>query len=365
MTGASRGAGEQTITSDVKITLVMLLLLAMLGFHTGEWEKDLVQQGELYLHETFGVLSDWRRASQHGLPHFLADRFRLWHGELFGRPALFMAPRPTESPGVKELARQVAEVRSRYETPLVILAFAHLGTSRRNALIAQRLAFLVPGAQLFVPELLLDLRERTPPPPRVAETLSPTAQVVILGALLGLPQEGNAGALATRYGVAAMSMTRAFDELAGTHLAETPRIGRERVLRFQAVGRALWDQAAPRLQSPVRKVRTVVIPWPDRFPGKIAGESALSSYTELAAPRIQRLAVASADWNRLVRDHDLRDTERLDPQGDEVETWAYDPAALTSDIVVDPLSLHLTLRGHTDERVAGAAEDLLERMPWW
>jgi hypothetical protein len=248
---------------------------------------------------------------------------------------------------------------------LVILVFAHLGTGRRNALIARRLAFLVPGVQLFVPELLLDLRERTPPPPRVAETLSPTAQVVILGALLDLATEGNAGELARRYGVAPMSMTRAFDELAGAHLAETPRIGRERVLRFQMIGRALWEQAAPRLQSPVRKVRTVVIPWPQRFPGKIAGQSALGHYTALTAPRIQRLAVASADWNWLVRDEGLRDTEPLDPQGDEVETWTYDPAALTSEMVVDPLSLFLAVRGHTDERVAGAAEDLLERMPWW
>jgi len=25
----------------------------------------------------------------------------------------------------------------------------------------------------------------------------------------------------------------------------------------------------------------------------------------------------------------------------------------------------IRLRGHMDEQVAGAAEDLLERMPWW
>jgi DNA-binding transcriptional ArsR family regulator len=337
----------------------------MLRIYTGEWERDLVRQGEQYLHQTFGAVSDWHSAPQQGLPHYLADRYRLWHADLMGRPALFMAPRPTDLPGVEELARQVAQVRTRYDAPLVILAFAHLGTSRRHALIAQRLAFLVPGAQLFVPELLLDLRERPPAPPRVAETLSPTAQVVILGALLDLATEGNAGELARRYGVAPMSMTRAFDELAGAHLAETPRVGRERVLRFQVIGRALWEQAAPRLQSPVRKVRTVVIPLPQRFPGKIAGESALGRYTALTGPRIQRLAVASADWNRLVRDEGLRDTEPLDPQGDEVETWTYDPAALTSEMIVDPLSLYLSVRGHTDERVAGAAEDLLERMPWW
>jgi DNA-binding transcriptional ArsR family regulator len=196
-------------------------------------------------------------------------------------------------------------------------------------------------------------------------SLSPTAQVLVLGALLGKGAEANAGELARSYGVAAMSMTRAFDELTAAGLARSPRVGRERVLRFEASGHGLWEQASAKLQSPVRKVRTVIIPWPERFPGKLGGESGLSHYTSLAAPRIQRLAVAAAEWNALVRDLDLRETEPLDPDGDEVETWSYDPKALASGIAVDPLSLFLATRDSPDERVAGAANEILEAMPWW
>ncbi|MDP3176480.1 MAG: hypothetical protein Q8M76_01165, partial [Spirochaetaceae bacterium] len=128
--------------------------------------------------------------------------------------------------------------------------------------------------------------------------------------------------------------------------------------------RELWDQAAARLQSPVRKVRTVGIPFPQQFPARLAGESALSLYTDLSSPRVQRLAVASANWNQLVRDHGLLSREAGDPHGDEVETWGYDPAALATDTIVDRLSLHLSTRDHPDERVAQAAEQLLETVPW-
>jgi hypothetical protein len=110
-------------------------------------------------------------------------------------------------------------------------------------------------------------------------------------------------------------------------------------------------------------VRQVLIPYPEHFPGLVAGESALALMTPLASPRTQTLAVAAADWNRLFREH-LKDAEPGDPYGDEIETWSYDPAVLAEHKVVDRLSLYLSVRHHTDERVAQAAEQLLEHMPW-
>lgn len=327
-----------------------------------------MQKAEAYLHDAFGLSTRLEAYKPENLPYFVHDQYGLWRIDLFGRTGLVMAPRPATDISVEEMARHLELVRARAGEPMVILLFEFLSHARRRALLSRRMAFLAPGAQLFVPDALLDLRERTSRPPlRKAELLSPTAQLVILGTLLdrnGDADDGSATALARRYGVAIMSITRAFDELEGAQLARAHRMGRQRTLRFQAAGRDLWDQAAARLQSPVRKVRTVVIPFPERFPGRIAGESALSLYTDLAGPRMQRLAVAAAGWNQLVRDHDLRETYPRDPAGDEVETWAYDPGALAKDQVVDKLSLHLSLRDHPDERVARAAGDLLESFAW-
>ncbi|HEX7944141.1 MAG TPA: hypothetical protein VF495_05710, partial [Phenylobacterium sp.] len=280
---------------------------------------------------------------------------------------LLMAVRPPADLTVGELARHANVVGSRLETTPVILVLERLLPGRRRGLLERRAAFMVPGAQLFIPEALLDLRERIGrAPPREIERFSPVAQLVILGALLRPDVEPNSvTAVARRYGVAAMSMTRAFDELQGADLAEAPRSAKPRLLRLRTTGRDLWDRAAPRLQSPVRKVRVVAIPYPDHFPAKVAGESALSSYAALAPPRVTRLAVASSDWNQLVRNHGLRDREPGDPGADEIETWAYDPAALSDDLKVDRLSLHLSLRDHPDERVSQAADDILEQMPWW
>ena len=343
-------------------------MIPMLETAESPWEMTLVRKADAYLHEAFGLAARLEPASVENLPHFVLDRYALWRADLFGRDCLLMALRPDADVSIEEMGRHAETVRARAGTALIILLFEHLSPMRRRALLGRRVAFLVPMAQLYVPEALLDLRERVSrPSARKPELFSPTAQQLILGALLD-PTRSDGGASATdfarRYAVANMSMTRAFDELEASGMAVTRRDGRQRQLCFQSAGRELWDQAAPRLQSPVRKVRTVVIPHPEHFAARIAGESALSLYTALARPRMQRLAVAAADWGKLVRDNGLRDTYPRDPTGDEVETWAYDPGSLAQGDVVDKLSLYLSLRDHPDERIAMAAADLLETFEW-
>ncbi|WP_205597970.1 hypothetical protein [Caulobacter sp. 17J65-9] len=260
----------------------------------------------------------------------------------------------------RDLLRRLAGV------DVVVLLLAGLNAKQRKRLIERRVAFMAPGAQLYVPEMLLDQREHfRAAPPAAPERFSPTAQVVAIAALLGREIDGeNATALARRFGVAPMSMGRALDELEAAGVVDAHRIGRQRQVRMKMTGGELWRAVENRLQSPVRKVRGVVIPYPQEVRALVAGESALASYTALASPRTQRLAIAAADWNRASRAWGLQPAERFDPRRDEIETWSYDPACLARDNVVDPLSLYLSVRDSRDERVAQAADQLLETMPW-
>ena len=330
------------------------------------WAEKLGRAAEGYARKAFDVDLTLEPLHLSSLPYYIADRYHLWRGEMFGRAWIFMAVRPTPE-GPVELARHREVIIRQWPGDFVILLFEGLAPRRRKRLIADRFAFMVPGAQLFIPELLLEFRERAAKAPtsRAPERFSPTTQLVAVAALLRQEIEGaNATALARRFGVAVMSMGRAFDELQAAGVADADRVGRERTLHMKADGQALWREVERYLQTPVRKVRRVVIPFPERFPGLVAGESALALYTPLAAPRAQTLAVAGADWNRLVREHGLQDAEPGYGEGDDVQTWTYDPAVLAERRVVDRLSLYLSVRDHSDERVAQAAEQLLESLPW-
>lgn len=347
----------------------MLWLRVMLDAASERWSEGLRQAAEAYARKAFDAALTLESLRPPGLPFFILDRYALWRGEIFGRLCAFMAPNPVGGDqGLGELTRHREIVRKLSPQQPLVLVFESLPAGLRRKLIAERIAFMVPGAQLFIPEMLLELRDGRSPKRIAAQAsgrFSPTTQVVVIAALLQQDVDGaSATALARRLGVAAMSMSRAFDELQAAGIADAKLRGRQRTLWMRFHGRALWQETERYLQSPVRKVRQVVIPYPEHFPGLVAGESALSLSTALAAPRTQTLAVAAAEWNRLVREHGLKMAEPGDAAADEVETWTYDPRALSRDRVVDRLSLYLSVRDHRDERVAQAAEQLLETVSW-
>lgn len=169
--------------------------------------------------------------------------------------------------------------------------------------------------------------------------------------------------LAERYQVAAMSMSRAFNQLEALELAQSDRVGRQRRPSLRFGGRELWRAVEGRLQFPVRKTRYVTGDLP-LSEAMLAGESALARYTMLTEPRIECRAVPAAAWKRMARNLGLEPAWAYDERRIEVQTWAYDPQVLSGHEVADRLSLYLSARHGADERVAQAADHLLGPFGW-
>ena len=296
------------------------------------------------------------------LPSFLSRMYSLLEGHVAGRRCIFLATVDnTATPS--DIAKHVALVRPAVDAIVVFVA-PWLSAHNRSRLIGQGVPFVVPGRQLYIPHLAMDLRERfRTPKPRRAAGLSPAAQAVLFHRLLQLDDTATAPSLiAARLHYSAMSIGRAFDDLVGAGLAHTERRGKERHIRFQAEGRQLFDAAHDVLRSPVRAekfIRDAYAP----PPLKHAGESALADLTDLSPPPLPAFAVAASDWKIVAQTHELVETDR-DRASHIVETWSYDPAALSTAHIVDPLSLYAQFRDHRDERVSMAAERLLDAMPW-
>lgn len=322
---------------------------------------------EAYMRSAFGERLDLVPVASAGLPHFLLDRYRLWQGTLLGQP-LLLAAWKNRQPGmgyIGDFAKHREVLRRALGEQPVILLLDHAPAAIRRQLVERRIGFLAPGSQLYIPEVLLDWRERGTRAARdPGERIAPTAQLVLLAALLGETlDDSNLTELAERFQVAIMSMTRAVDELETVRLAKARYVGRQRRLHLLVGGQELWDRVKEKLQSPVRKVRLVRGPLDDAVAPR-AGESALAHYTMLAGPRVARRAIAAANWKPLAARLDDPAATAFDEDRTELETWSYDPTVLARNGVVDPLSLYLSLRDEPDERVAQAAEQLLEPFGW-
>ena len=82
-------------------------------------------------------------------------------------------------------------------------------------------------------------------------------------------------------------------------------------------------------------------------------------------PRIPCFAVGPKDWKILQTGQFGPEVEFAEDANFSVDVWRYDPDIVTGENQADPLSLYMQFQGHSDERVAGAAAQLLEGLPWF
>ncbi len=245
----------------------------------------------------------------------------------------------------------------------VIYVRSRLTAYNLKRLVKQKVPFIVPGNQMYLPTLGIDFREHFRRLRAEPVTLSPAAQVLVLHALLRAREELlTPKDVAARLGYSAMSMSRAFDEVETTKIGEVSTSGKERRLRFVGKPQEIWTKAQPFLRSPVRK--RVCIQRVAAVQGPHAGLSALAEHTMLAAPARPTHALSREEWQALRQEHAIVEVPDQDPEALEVEVWTYSPARLADGDLVDPLSLYLSLRDSDDERVSAALEELLEKVRW-
>ena len=327
--------------------------------------QHLADAAEDHVRQAFGQSLNLRPEDAAGLPHFVIDHYRLWHGEIGDRPVTLVANRKAGQGATAEYLKHREVIRKQLGSDLIILLLDHAPKAIRQQMMERKIGFIAPGAQVYVPEILLDLRQsRASARPPATDQFSPTAQLVVLAFLQGMQLEGQSlTAIADALRVSVMSISRSLDELEALELARPHRVGRQRQLQLTMHGRELWDAVQSRLQSPERKTR-IMRGRIDTSIAPLAGESALARCTMLAAPRTETRAVLSASWKRIAEEFALGDATPFDAERIAIQTWTYDPAILAKDRAIDRLSLYLTVRDSPDERIAQAADELLETFPW-
>ncbi|MBT9558229.1 MAG: hypothetical protein IV100_19505 [Myxococcales bacterium] len=298
----------------------------------------------------------------------LRGRYRLESIRLFDHElVLAVESDGLESATPAAYAAHTAAISSAGGGASVVLVLSGITSTMRARLIAARVPFIVPGNQLFLPMLLVDLRERMTRPvvPREG-ALGNVAQIVVLAHLERQRMDAMSLAdAANLLGYSPMMLTKAKDELVAAGLCTMRREGRSLRIAFEVEGRALWEKASPRLSSPVVRTQLVCLqpvdPRAEAAVGFVrSGISALSDLTDLGDDAVVTYATGKTDTvARSLRRVDLEDAANA-----RLEVWRYDPELLSTDGRVDALSLYLSLRDSADERVQRALDQLLETLRW-
>lgn len=297
--------------------------------------------------------------SQNSLPIFLIDYYDFYEAFLLGTRCLLMISKEDENTAPGTIRKHLESIQKQWKDPIIYVQLT-ISSYNRKRLIEQHIPFIVPGNQMYLPQLGIDLREyfkkiRS----KQNDAFSPSTQTVVIYTLLNETCEKlTPSGLARKLGYTLMTITRAFHELENAELGKFYQEGREKSWIIPDK-RLLWEQAKKNLQSPVRKRI-----WLKAGSFKIsAGLTALSHFSQISPPSIPVFAIGVRQWEQ----RDLFNIEEL-PNADEaaleVEIWNYNPELFAKNGVVDPFSLYLTLEVNGDPRVELALEEMMEKIEW-
>lgn len=316
--------------------------------------KDL----EAYLSDVLALqvkIRPWLKGD--ALPFFLVDSYDFYELSLFEHSCLLMYSKENMEV-TPALARKHWEQVQKKWKGLCIYSQPTISAFNRKRLIGHRVPFIIPGNQMYLPDLGIDLHEHFRKPySQLIKLFSPATQTVVLYALFHGSNEGlTPSVFAQKLDYTLMTMTRAFDELQGANLGEVIKQGKERRWYFREGKHALWQQAKPFLRSPIKNLTWLT----QKQQFTVAGLSALSRFSDLNEPSLPVFAIGPAQWKEL-KNFGIEEIPSSEGALIELEIWHYNPNLFAKDGLVDPFSLYLSLKESKDERIETALEEMMER----
>ena len=307
------------------------------------------------------------------LPVYIGEAYQLFLAELYQKELLIAQPKDLEYFSILQTEKQFAQLKKNF--PAIVLLMPQITAYNRKRLIDKGINFIVPGRQLFLPDLLIDLRETDlgENTKRKNPTLLPSAQFLVIYHIIHRHdkwklEEHSFKAIAEKTGYTAMAITKAVENLKYEEVVEVTG-EKEKFIRFRLERGELWHDLMKRklFINPVLK-KVFVDEKPQRPFMLLAGTSALPEYSDMNPSRQVNYATDRTAFYEL---HEQGKLINLNEQEGKIglEVWKYNPLKLVGELpnempVVDPLSLYLSLQADTDERTEMALEQIIDKYIW-
>lgn len=326
--------------------------------------EPFISDLQRYLGEVTGLKVSIRAADIGDLPLYLTQRYALYRLTVAGTTLLAVCLRPDHEFKPVQFKKDLRQFTAEDMDSVCVIAET-LASYVRKRMIEQGIPFVVPGVQMYLPQLGLAMRARAGKKRSTqVDSLSPATQSLLICWLIGyLKLPATPLSLAASLNYSTMTMSRALSELAAVNIGEVVRKGRERLLNIETERRDIWQDALPLMRNPVTRVRRIRIADLEQVDLLPAGLSALAQRTMLGEPETPEYAVSSGVWQHL-ESKKIETIPIEEPGTCMLQIWRYDPFPLQTDGMVDPFSLFLSLQEDKDERIEYALEEMMDQVKW-
>lgn len=231
-------------------------------------------------------------------------------------------------------------------------------------MLAERIAFIMPGRQINIPFLVMTVRTEKEKLHKTILKFSPCSQLIFLFVLYSENNEFSIEELASVLNISKMSAQRGLSELENLGLmfhVIGGKTGRKKV--FERINKKeFYGEGKKYLDNPVRSI-VYVKQMPDLTECVISDLSALAEQTMLGEPEQKRYALYSRYKNRL-DDYVVTEEEALEKKLPIVQLMKYDVSKISRNDFIDPISMILSL-SENDERIQISVDEMMKEYNWY
>ena len=335
--------------------------------------KQFVIAIQEYIESTLGIpdvnIEEYLGTEQ--LPYVFQDQFYFYQMLLREQRIILAWPKQQDMT-IKQLRASIEHMS--LKDPIV-MCFEVLASYERRYLIEKKVSFLVPGNQMYLLDLGIDLREYFPRKKKKhLKSINPATQAMLLRFLMNDQHKNEwcPSEVASELGYAGMTSTRACNELIEIGVFESFRIGRKNYLRLLDSHQKTWEKAKPYFKSPV-KLEVWVTEKINLTQGQayLAGITALSNITMINPEPETWYAITAQQWQA------HKNLVRVLPEKEQgaicYQIWTYEPKmnpektsekSLKNLQSVDVLSLWLSFRESEDVRIQIVLDEIEKGFEW-
>lgn len=292
------------------------------------------------------------------LPLFLQNAYEFCEGTIQGHFCLFCQPIDDKS-AIRTFTKNYSRIMSYSgKTPVLLVDF--LKPNERAFLLKQRLPFVIPFKQMYLPFAGLILTETKSVPKIRPVTFSPSTQCVYLYLFYNDKLvEHTATEIAHKIKYSVMTVSRALRDLDALQLIDIKGAGTKKKF-FRIEKRSYLEKGLKHIISPV--IKTVYL---DKIPQNIklcaAGESAFAKLSNISEGYYETYAIDKAGYKNLKDVVFGDDGNELERMGVKLEIWSYDPILFAENEVADIVSVYASLKEENDPRIDMAFAEIIGR----
>lgn len=324
-----------------------------------------------YIHQILGKDLEIKELSKdyaNKLPFIFKNNFNFYITHLHNHELILVQVNKEDVFNAAQLRQQVLAIQKVLNKRIIIVT-KDITAINRKRLIDQKISFIIPGKQMFLAELLIDIQDFNKDKEFQKEfLLLPSAQLILLYQILHKEDNLNQYTfkeLAEKFQYTQMGITKAIENLKRLAIVEV--IGtKEKNIVFETDIPKLWKSFEKYLINPVLK--TVYVDEKPTIKMYCSNATALEEYTDMNPSKLEYFAIEKNKFYELEKNSQLVNLNN-ESGNYALEVWKYNPELITKGITkknnVDPLSLYISLKdGFIDERTDMALDQIIKKYVW-